>query len=61
MPRRRCRGTARAGPGDLARVLRVDPELLLGQPRSTPAGTPDGVDDIRAALARYDTPHAPSS
>ncbi|MEV4387231.1 helix-turn-helix transcriptional regulator [Micromonospora sp. NPDC049580] len=44
---------------DLARVLRVDPELLLGQPRSTPAGTPDGVDDIRAALARYDTPQAP--
>ncbi|MFG3558524.1 helix-turn-helix domain-containing protein [Micromonospora sp. NPDC047557] len=44
---------------DLAHVLRVDPEVLLGQPRSTPAGTPDGVDDIRAALARYDTPQAP--
>ncbi|MET8254061.1 helix-turn-helix domain-containing protein [Micromonospora sp. NPDC005197] len=44
---------------DLARVLRVDPELLLGQPRSTAAGPPDGVDDIRAALARYDIPQAP--
>ncbi|MFF0234027.1 helix-turn-helix domain-containing protein [Micromonospora sp. NPDC005254] len=44
---------------DLARVLRVDPELLLGQPRSTAAGPPDGVDDIRATLARYDTPQAP--
>ncbi|MGW5560535.1 helix-turn-helix domain-containing protein [Micromonospora sp. NPDC003944] len=43
---------------ELAHVLRVDPEVLLGQPRSTPAGTPDGVDDIRAALARYDTPQA---
>ncbi|WP_406080575.1 helix-turn-helix domain-containing protein [Micromonospora sp. NBC_00858] len=37
---------------ELAHVLRVDPEVLLGQPRSTPAGTPDGVDDIRTALAR---------
>ncbi|TNH31344.1 helix-turn-helix transcriptional regulator [Micromonospora orduensis] len=44
---------------ELAHVLRVEPEALLGQPRSTPAGTPDGVDDIRAALARYDIPHAP--
>ncbi|MEU7774452.1 helix-turn-helix domain-containing protein [Micromonospora taraxaci] len=44
---------------ELAHVLRVDPEVLLGQPRTTPAGTPDGVDDIRAALARYDTPEAP--
>ncbi|MEU8009605.1 helix-turn-helix domain-containing protein [Micromonospora parva] len=44
---------------ELAHVLRVDPEALLGQTRSTPAGTPDGVDDIRAALARYDTPQAP--
>ncbi|MFI6783344.1 helix-turn-helix domain-containing protein [Micromonospora sp. NPDC050276] len=44
---------------ELAHVLRVDPEVLLGQPRSIPAGTPDGVDDIRAALARYDTPQAP--
>ncbi|MEU8392431.1 helix-turn-helix transcriptional regulator [Micromonospora sp. NPDC048843] len=40
---------------ELAHVLRVDPEVLLGQQRPTPAGTPDGVDDIRAALARYDT------
>ncbi|WP_433260608.1 helix-turn-helix domain-containing protein [Micromonospora vinacea] len=44
---------------ELADVLRVDPEVLLGQPRSTPAGPPDGVDDIRAALARYDAPQAP--
>ncbi|MFF0253310.1 helix-turn-helix domain-containing protein [Micromonospora zamorensis] len=43
---------------ELAHVLRVDPEVLLGQQRPTPAGTPDGVDDIRAALARYDTPPA---
>ncbi|MEV4719719.1 helix-turn-helix domain-containing protein [Micromonospora noduli] len=43
---------------ELAHVLRVDPEVLLGQARSTPAGTPEGVDDIRAALARYDTPQA---
>ncbi|MFD6682481.1 helix-turn-helix domain-containing protein [Micromonospora parva] len=44
---------------ELAHVLRVDPEVLLGQTRSTPAGTPDGVDEIRAALARYDIPQAP--
>ncbi|MET7866302.1 helix-turn-helix domain-containing protein [Micromonospora taraxaci] len=44
---------------ELAHVLRVEPEVLLGQPRSAPAGTPDGVDDIRAALARYDIPQAP--
>ncbi|MEU4554543.1 helix-turn-helix domain-containing protein [Micromonospora violae] len=43
---------------ELAHVLRVDPEVLLGQQRPTPAGTPDGVDDIRAALARYDIPQA---
>ncbi|RZT78248.1 transcriptional regulator with XRE-family HTH domain [Micromonospora violae] len=43
---------------EVAHVLRVDPEVLLGQPPSTPAGTPDGVDDIRAALARYDIPQA---
>ncbi|MET7879321.1 helix-turn-helix domain-containing protein [Micromonospora profundi] len=44
---------------ELAHVLRIDPEVLLGQPRGTPASTPDGVDDIRAALARYDSPQAP--
>ncbi|MEO3771338.1 helix-turn-helix domain-containing protein [Micromonospora sp. B9E7] len=44
---------------ELAHVLRVEPEVLLGQPRSTPAGTPDGVDDIRAALARYGIAQAP--
>ncbi|WP_244200457.1 helix-turn-helix domain-containing protein [Micromonospora arborensis] len=43
---------------ELAHVLRIDPEVLLGQQPSTPAGAPAGVDDIRAALARYDTPHA---
>lgn len=45
---------------ELAHVLRVDPEVLLGQQPSTPAGTPDGVDDIRATLARYDIPPAPA-
>ncbi|MEU7918079.1 helix-turn-helix domain-containing protein [Micromonospora zamorensis] len=45
---------------ELADVLRVDPEVLLGQPRPTPAGPPDGVDDIRAVLARYDIPQAPT-
>ncbi|MEU4530356.1 helix-turn-helix domain-containing protein [Micromonospora ureilytica] len=44
---------------ELAHVLRVDPEVLLSQQRSTHAGPPDGVDDIRAALARYDSPQAP--
>ncbi|MEH0932148.1 helix-turn-helix domain-containing protein [Micromonospora sp. CPCC 205558] len=44
---------------ELAHVLRVDPEVLLGQPKGTPTGTPDGVDEIRAALARYDIPQAP--
>ncbi|WP_433358500.1 helix-turn-helix domain-containing protein [Micromonospora saelicesensis] len=44
---------------ELAHVLRVDPEVLLGQQRPTPAGPPDGVDDIRAALARYDIPQVP--
>ncbi|WUR62799.1 helix-turn-helix domain-containing protein [Micromonospora chokoriensis] len=44
---------------ELAHVLRVEPEVLLGQPQATPAGTPDGVDDVRAALARYDIPQAP--
>ncbi|MCG5446566.1 helix-turn-helix domain-containing protein [Micromonospora sp. NIE79] len=44
---------------ELAHVLRVDPEVLLGQQPSTSAGTPDGVDGIRAALARYDTSQAP--
>ncbi|KAB1923390.1 helix-turn-helix transcriptional regulator, partial [Micromonospora sp. ALFpr18c] len=45
---------------ELAHVLRVDPDVLLGQPRSTPARTPDGVDDIRAALARYDLRQIPT-
>ncbi|WP_327035760.1 helix-turn-helix transcriptional regulator [Micromonospora ureilytica] len=44
---------------ELAHVLRVDPEVLLAQQRPTAAGTPEGVDDIRAALARYDIPQAP--
>ncbi|MDG4757603.1 helix-turn-helix domain-containing protein [Micromonospora sp. WMMD710] len=42
---------------DLAEVLRIDPEVLLGQQsQKTPVGALDGMDDIRAALARYDTP-----
>ncbi|MGV9213106.1 helix-turn-helix domain-containing protein [Micromonospora sp. RB23] len=44
---------------ELSRVLRVDPEVLLGQPPSAPSSAPAGVDDIRAALARYDSPQAP--
>ncbi|WP_433533941.1 helix-turn-helix domain-containing protein [Micromonospora sp. CA-249363] len=44
---------------ELSRVLRVDPEVLLGQPLSTPTSAPAGVDDVRAALARYDTPPTP--
>ncbi|MEU7612951.1 helix-turn-helix transcriptional regulator [Micromonospora sp. NPDC049204] len=45
---------------ELAEVLRVNPEVLLSQrPPRTPVGTVDGVDGIRAALARYDTPQAP--
>ncbi|MBQ1039373.1 helix-turn-helix domain-containing protein [Micromonospora sp. C81] len=45
---------------ELADVLRVDPEVLLGQQRPTPAGPPAGVDDIRAVLARYGIPQAPA-
>ncbi|MGC4812746.1 helix-turn-helix domain-containing protein [Micromonospora sp. DT228] len=45
---------------ELAEVLRVNPEVLLSpRPQRTPVGTVVGVDDIRAALARYDTPPAP--
>lgn len=41
---------------EIARVLRVDPLVLLGEHRPPPvaAGPGDGVDGIRAALARYD-------
>ncbi len=41
---------------EVAEVLRVDSLALLGEGRPSPtsAGPPDGVDDIRAALARYD-------
>ncbi|MGC5333821.1 helix-turn-helix domain-containing protein [Micromonospora sp. DT62] len=41
---------------EIARVLRVDPMVLLGEHRPPPiaAGPVDGVDGIRAALARYD-------
>ncbi|GAB3937441.1 helix-turn-helix domain-containing protein [Micromonospora vulcania] len=48
---------------ELAAVLRVDPEVLLGPDRPPPsatAGPLDGVDGIRAALARYDIPQAPA-
>ncbi|MER5338196.1 helix-turn-helix domain-containing protein [Micromonospora sp. NPDC002717] len=49
---------------EIAEVLRIDPLVLLGEDRPVlPAavGSPDGVDGIRAALARYDQPgrHAP--
>ncbi|WP_405432036.1 helix-turn-helix domain-containing protein [Micromonospora sp. NBC_00617] len=44
---------------EVADVLRVDPEVLLGQQsQRTPVGALEGVDDIRAALARYDAPGA---
>ncbi|MGC4868938.1 XRE family transcriptional regulator [Micromonospora sp. DT53] len=39
----------------MARTVIAD--VARAQP--TPAGPPDGVDDIRAALARYDTPQTP--
>ncbi|RKN15386.1 XRE family transcriptional regulator [Micromonospora musae] len=45
---------------ELAQVLRIDPELLLGRQRPVTVGTLDGVDDLRAALARYDTRPAPA-
>ncbi|WP_229406867.1 helix-turn-helix domain-containing protein [Micromonospora sp. NBRC 110038] len=48
----------------VAEVLRVDPLVLLGERRkssSTGAGRLDGVDGIRAALARYDVPHPTAS
>ncbi|MEV6370724.1 helix-turn-helix transcriptional regulator [Micromonospora musae] len=46
---------------ELAQVLRIDPELLLGRHRPpATVGTLDGVDDLRAALARYDTRPAPA-
>ncbi|WP_431977251.1 helix-turn-helix domain-containing protein [Micromonospora haikouensis] len=44
----------------VAEVLRVDPLVLLGERRPSPStgvGRLDGVDGIRAALARYDVPH----
>ncbi|MBB5826202.1 helix-turn-helix domain-containing protein [Micromonospora carbonacea] len=49
---------------EVAEVLRVDPLVLLGERRplpSTGAGRLDGVDGIRAALARYDVPHPTGS
>ncbi|MFC8849415.1 MULTISPECIES: helix-turn-helix domain-containing protein [unclassified Micromonospora] len=48
----------------VAEVLRVDPLVLLGErrtPQSTRVGRLDGVDGIRAALARYDVPHPMAS
>ncbi|MEW2382394.1 helix-turn-helix transcriptional regulator [Micromonospora sp. NPDC047707] len=49
---------------EIAEVLRVDPMALLGQHRPPAPATPqalDGVDGIRAALARYDhTPPKPT-
>ncbi|WP_433529183.1 helix-turn-helix domain-containing protein [Micromonospora sp. CA-263727] len=45
----------------IAEVLRVDPAVLLGQQSPTPAGggTLDGLDGVRAALARYGVFQAP--
>ncbi|MFG2062617.1 helix-turn-helix domain-containing protein [Micromonospora sp. NPDC048871] len=42
---------------DIAEVLRLDPEMLLG-PRQPAAVTPtqNGIDTVRAALARYHRP-----
>ncbi|WP_076473110.1 helix-turn-helix domain-containing protein [Micromonospora avicenniae] len=45
---------------ELAQVLRIDPELLLGRHRPpATVGTLAGVDDIRAALARYGVRQSP--
>ncbi|XTZ18458.1 helix-turn-helix domain-containing protein [Micromonospora echinospora] len=46
---------------DLARVLRVDPAVLLGRTARPPAVTVavDGIDAVRAALARHDLPPGP--
>ncbi|WP_285788065.1 helix-turn-helix transcriptional regulator [Micromonospora sp. NBRC 101691] len=48
---------------DLAKVLRVDPAVLLGRTASPSAVTVavDGIDAVRAALARHDLPAAPSA
>ncbi|WP_370518925.1 helix-turn-helix domain-containing protein [Micromonospora sp. AMSO12t] len=48
---------------EIARVLRVDPMVLLGEHRPTPTGSSPvaGVDGIRAALARYDDHGATTS
>ncbi|MCX4472823.1 XRE family transcriptional regulator [Micromonospora sp. NBC_01655] len=44
-------------------MLRVDPLVLLGEDRPQPisAGPLDGVDEVRAALARYDIRRATAS
>ncbi len=39
---------------DLAEALHVDPAVLLGSGAPPPTGGGDGVDAVRAALARYD-------
>ncbi|MBQ1073198.1 helix-turn-helix domain-containing protein [Micromonospora sp. C31] len=48
---------------EIARVLRVDPLVLLGEHRPPPvgAGPVAGVDGVRAALARYDDHRATAS
>ncbi|WP_405107455.1 helix-turn-helix domain-containing protein [Micromonospora sp. NBC_01405] len=48
---------------EVAQVLRVDPLVLLGEDRPPPmsAGPLDGVDEVRAALARYDIRRPPAS
>ncbi|WP_431935338.1 helix-turn-helix domain-containing protein [Micromonospora sp. RP3T] len=39
---------------DVARVLRVEPAALLGREKPPAARADEGVDGVRAALARYD-------
>ncbi|MGA4686912.1 helix-turn-helix domain-containing protein [Micromonospora sp. AB353] len=39
---------------DVARVLWVEPATLLGREKPPPARADEGVDGVRAALARYD-------
>ncbi|MDG4801210.1 helix-turn-helix transcriptional regulator [Micromonospora sp. WMMD980] len=40
---------------DIADVLRVEPSVLLGERFPPSVGTLDGVDEVRAALASYDS------
>ncbi|WP_243710593.1 helix-turn-helix transcriptional regulator [Micromonospora sp. KC213] len=46
---------------EISEVLRVDPAVLLGEHRPPPSSGLDGVDGIRAALARYEAGGAASA